>query len=108
MQPHRRTMPPPCFTIGTMHFSLYSSPMWRHTVLKPSVPKTFILVSSLQSTSSRLLFQDGPWQILSGLFCAWALGEASFVDDNHACHSSAVYAILCHGKQSPQFGFLPL
>ncbi|CAI9624180.1 unnamed protein product, partial [Staurois parvus] len=22
---HRRTLPPPCFTVGTMHFSLYSS-----------------------------------------------------------------------------------
>ncbi len=44
MQPHIRTLPPPCFTVGTMHFSLYSSPLQRHTVLKPSVPKTFILV----------------------------------------------------------------
>ncbi len=44
MQPHIRTLPPPCFTVGTMHFSLYSSPLRRHTVLKPSVPKTFILV----------------------------------------------------------------
>ncbi len=41
MQPHIRTLPPPCFTVGTMHFSLYSSPLRRHTVLKPSVPKTF-------------------------------------------------------------------
>ncbi len=24
MQPHIRTLPPPCFTVGTMHFSLYS------------------------------------------------------------------------------------
>ncbi len=48
MQPHIRTLPPPCFTVGTMYFSLYSSPLRRHTVLKPSVPKTFILVSSLQ------------------------------------------------------------
>ncbi len=23
MQPHIRTLPPPCFTVGTMHFSLY-------------------------------------------------------------------------------------
>ncbi len=53
MQPHIRTLPPPCFTVGTMHFSLYSSPLRRHTVLKPSVPKTFILVSSLQSTESQ-------------------------------------------------------
>ncbi len=45
MQPHIRTLPPPCFTVGTMHFSLYSSPLRRHTALKPSVPKTFILVS---------------------------------------------------------------
>ncbi len=45
--------PPPCFTVGTMHFSLYSSPLRRHTVLKPSVPKTFILVSSLQSIESQ-------------------------------------------------------
>ncbi len=47
MQPHIRTLPPPCFPVGTMHFSLYSSPLRRHTVLKPSVPKTLILVSSL-------------------------------------------------------------
>ncbi len=53
MQPHIRTMPPPCFTVGTMDFSLYSSPLRHHTVLKPSVPKTFILVSSLQSIESQ-------------------------------------------------------
>ncbi len=53
MQPHIRTLPPPCFTVGTMYFSLYSSPLRRHTVLKPSVPKTFILVSSLQSIESQ-------------------------------------------------------
>ncbi len=53
MQPHIRTLPPPCFTVGTMHFSLYSSPLRHHTVLKPSVPKTFILVSSLQSIESQ-------------------------------------------------------
>ncbi len=51
MQPHIRTLP--CFTVGTMHFSLYSSPLRRHTVLKPSVPKTFILVSSLQIIESQ-------------------------------------------------------
>ncbi len=98
MQPHIRTLPPPCFTVGTIHFYLYSSPLRCHTVLKPSVPKTFILVSSLQSPSSLHLCQHGPWQTLGGLFCAWALGEASFVDGTHACHSSAVYAVLCHGK----------
>ncbi len=102
MQPHIRTLPPPCFTVGTMHFSLYSSPLRRHTVLKPSIPKTFILVSSLQSIESQYsslhLCQHGPWQTLGGLFCAWALGEASFVDGTHACHSSTVYAVLCHGK----------
>ncbi len=53
MQPHIRTQPPPCFTVGTMHFSLYSSALRRHTSLKPSVPKTFILVSSLQSIESQ-------------------------------------------------------
>ncbi len=53
MQPHIRTLPPPCLTVGTMHFSLYSSPLRRHTVLKPLVPKTFILVSSLQSIESQ-------------------------------------------------------
>ncbi len=53
MQPQIRTLPPPCFTVGTMHFSLYSSPLRRHTFLKPSVPKTFILVSSLQSIESQ-------------------------------------------------------
>ncbi len=103
MQPYIRTLAPPCSTVGTMHFSLYSSPLRRHTVLKPSVPKTFILVSSLQSipeyTPSNLhRCQHGPWQTLGGLFCAWALGEPSFVDGTHACHSSAVYAVLCHGK----------
>ncbi len=98
MQPHIRTLPPPCFTVGTMDFSLYSSPFRRHTVLKPSVPKTFILVSSLQSPSSLHLCQHGPWQTLGGLFCAWALGEASFVGGTHACHSSAVYAVLRHRK----------
>ncbi|CAI9596314.1 unnamed protein product [Staurois parvus] len=41
-------------------------------------------------------------------FCVWALEEASFMDDTHACHSSAVYAVLCHGKHSPQFRFLLL
>ncbi|CAI9624025.1 unnamed protein product [Staurois parvus] len=46
MQPHRRTLPPH-FMAGTMYFSLYSSPLLHHTVLKPSVPKTFMLVSSL-------------------------------------------------------------
>ncbi len=52
MQPHIRTLPPPCFTVGTMHFSLYSSPL-RLTALKLSVlKKTFILVSSLQSIES--------------------------------------------------------
>ncbi len=39
MQPHIRTLPPPCFTVGTMHFILYSSPLRHHTVLKPSVQK---------------------------------------------------------------------
>ncbi len=53
MQPHIRTLPPPCFTVGTMHFFLYSSPLRSYTVLKPSVPKTFILVSSLQSIESQ-------------------------------------------------------
>ncbi|CAI9589967.1 unnamed protein product [Staurois parvus] len=53
MKPHRRTLPPVCFTVGTVHFSLYFSPLRRYTVLKPSVPKTFILVSSLQSTESQ-------------------------------------------------------
>ncbi len=53
MQPHIRTLSPPCFTVGTMHFSLYSSPLRHHIVLKPSVPKTFILVSSLQSIESQ-------------------------------------------------------
>ncbi len=53
MQPHRRTLPPPCYTVGTMHFSLYSSPLRRHKVLKPSVPKTFILVSSFQRIKSQ-------------------------------------------------------
>ncbi len=53
MQPHIRTLPPLCFTVGTMHFSLYSSLLRHHTVLKPSVPKTFILVSSLQSIETQ-------------------------------------------------------
>ncbi len=39
MQPHIRTLPPPCFTVGTMHFSLYSSHLRRHTVLKPQFQK---------------------------------------------------------------------
>ncbi len=43
MQPHIRTLSPPCFTVGTMHFSLYSSPLRRRTVLKPSVPKNIYL-----------------------------------------------------------------
>ncbi len=47
MQPHIRTLLPPCFTVGNMHFSLYSSPLQRHTVLKPSVPKTFIVFANL-------------------------------------------------------------
>ncbi|CAI9586960.1 unnamed protein product, partial [Staurois parvus] len=64
--------------------------------------------SRVQSLCSLLLFQHGPWQILGRLFCACALGEASFVDDNHACHSSAVYAVLCHRKPSLQFDFLLL
>ncbi len=50
------------------------------------------------SCSSLHLCQHGPWQTLGGLFCAWALGEASFKDGTHACHSSAVYTVLCHGK----------
>ncbi|CAI9575105.1 unnamed protein product [Staurois parvus] len=91
-----------------MHFSLYSSPLQRYTVLKPSVHLSWPLHSRVQSLSSLLLFQHWPRQILCGLFCAWALGEASFVDNTHACHSSSVYAVLCHGKQSPQFGFLLL
>lgn len=33
MQPHIRTLPPPFLTVGSMHFSLKSSPLWRHTVL---------------------------------------------------------------------------
>ncbi|XP_067227148.1 serine/threonine-protein kinase Sgk2 isoform X4 [Chanodichthys erythropterus] len=49
------------------------------------VPIVFIFVSM------------GPGK-LPRLFCAWALGEASFVDSTHACHSSAVYTVLCHGK----------
>ncbi|CAI9565117.1 unnamed protein product [Staurois parvus] len=53
-------------------------------------------------------FQHGPWKVLGGLFCARALGKVSLVDNTHACHSSAMYTILCHGKQSPQFGFLLL
>ncbi|CAI9611535.1 unnamed protein product [Staurois parvus] len=53
-------------------------------------------------------FQHGPWQILGWLFCAWVLGEVSFLDNTHACHSSAKYAVLCHRKQSPQFGYLLL
>ncbi|CAI9601210.1 unnamed protein product [Staurois parvus] len=51
-------------------------------------------------------------------FSAWALKNSRWAflcmgfrrgflqNDTHACHSSAVYAVLCHGKQSPQFGFL--
>lgn len=46
-------------------------------------------------------------QILDMLFCAWVLGEASFRDDTHACHSSAVWAVWCHFQRSLQFGFLP-
>ncbi|CAI9615255.1 unnamed protein product [Staurois parvus] len=107
MQPHRRTLPPSCFTVGAMHFSLHYTPLRRHTVLRPSVPTTFLVPSlEYRSPSSLLLFQHGPWQILGGLFCAWAFGEASFMDNTHACHSTAVYTVLCHGKQSPQFGFL--
>ncbi|CAI9538135.1 unnamed protein product [Staurois parvus] len=45
MKPHTRSLPVPCFAVGTMHFSF-------HTVLNPSVPKTFILISSLKSTES--------------------------------------------------------
>ncbi len=42
------------------------------------VPVVFIFVSMGLANSRRA-------------FCAWALGEASFVDGTHACHSSAVY-----------------
>ncbi|CAI9575475.1 unnamed protein product, partial [Staurois parvus] len=62
--------------------------------------------SRVKSPSSLVLFQHEPWQILGGLFCALALGEASFMDNIHACHSSPVYTILCHKRKSPQFGFL--
>lgn len=34
------------------------------------------------------------------------LGEASLVDDTHTRHSLAGYIVLCHRKQSPEFGFL--
>ncbi|CAI9566430.1 unnamed protein product [Staurois parvus] len=62
--------------------------------------------SRVQRSSSLLLFQHGSWQILVGLFCAWALGETSFVDDTHACHSSALYTILCHwGNNLPSLAF---
>ncbi|CAI9568929.1 unnamed protein product, partial [Staurois parvus] len=56
MQPHRKTLPPSCFSIDTMHFPLYSSPLRCHTVLKPLVPRTFILVSSLQNAVPEVFF----------------------------------------------------
>ncbi len=46
MQPQTMTLPPPCLTVGKTHLSLYSSPGYRHTRLKPSEPNKFILVSS--------------------------------------------------------------
>ncbi|CAI9547075.1 unnamed protein product [Staurois parvus] len=52
-QPQNIIEPPPYFTVGTSSTSVNSSPLRRHTVLKPSVPKTSILVSSLQSTESQ-------------------------------------------------------
>ncbi len=54
--------------------------------------------SDAQLVSSEFPIGNGAWQTLGRLLCAWALGEASFVDGTHACHSSAVYAVLCHGK----------
>lgn len=42
IQPHTRTLPPPCFTVGAMHFLLYFSPLRRHTVCNQSEPKRWI------------------------------------------------------------------
>ncbi len=61
---------------------------------------TFATPYSFEAISSKNIYLGlitPEYRVLS-IFCAWALGEASFVDGTHACHSSAVYAVLCHGK----------
>lgn len=102
-----------CFTVGTMHFSLYSSPLQRRSVWNLSEPKTLIFVSSLQvySPSSLRLCQHEPRQILDGLlfiyFCVCVGFSSGLVcGRSYACHSFAVYVVWCHGKHSSQFDFL--
>ncbi len=77
----------PYSTPYIQHFEAISSKNIYLGLITPEyrVPEVFIFVSMGPGTLGRL-------------FCAWALGEASFVDGTHACHSSAVYAVLCHGK----------
>ncbi|CAI9577323.1 unnamed protein product [Staurois parvus] len=63
MQPHRRTLPPPCFTVGTMHFSLYSLTFVTPHSFETISPKNIylgLITPRVQSPSSLLLFQPGP------------------------------------------------
>ena len=46
MQPQIMTFPPLCLTEGMTHLSLYSSPVRRHSCLKPSEPNKLIFISS--------------------------------------------------------------
>ena len=53
MKPQTIRLPPPCLTVGTRHFSLYSSPGRRHTFWTPSEPKRLTLVSSDHKSGSQ-------------------------------------------------------
>ncbi|CAI9558973.1 unnamed protein product, partial [Staurois parvus] len=81
MQPHRRALPQPCFTVGTIYFSSYSSPLRHHTVLKPSIPKNIYL--GLITPKYRV-------PVVFFFFLAWALANSR-------------QAFLCMGFRS---GFL--
>ena len=53
MKPQTIRLPPPCLTVGTRRFFLYSSPGRRHTFWTPSEPKRLTLVSSDHKNGSQ-------------------------------------------------------
>ncbi len=95
MQPQTMTLPPPCFTVGKTHLSLYSSPGCCHTRLTPSEPNKLILVSSdhRADSSNPCPFFACLQQTVFGLSCASSLEDASFWDDSHTDRFDAVCGV---------------